>query len=93
MTHIFDWLITDTGVVTYAVHPGLVATEMGEEITSGCLSAFTMSKFAFLKKTSEQGAQTTLHCALGEALADQRGLYFRLVTYSLKYHISHNVIG
>lgn len=66
-----------TRVVTYSLHPGVVATEMGEELASGCMHAIGRSPLTALLKTPLQGAQTTLHCALDDTLAQQNGLYFR----------------
>ncbi|XP_065347539.1 retinol dehydrogenase 12-like [Cloeon dipterum] len=66
--------LKDTGVVAYAVHPGVVATELGRHLPCGCSWAF--KKFGWILKTPVQGAQTTLHCALDEKLAEQNGLYF-----------------
>ncbi|XP_059473096.1 retinol dehydrogenase 12-like isoform X2 [Neocloeon triangulifer] len=66
--------LKDTGVVSYAVHPGVVATELGRHLPCGCSWAF--QRFGWVLKTPLQGAQTTLHCALDEKLATQNGLYF-----------------
>jgi hypothetical protein len=32
---------------------------------------------AFFFKTPEEGAQTTIYCAVDETLADKTGLYYR----------------
>ncbi|XP_065344620.1 retinol dehydrogenase 12-like [Cloeon dipterum] len=65
-------LLKDTGVVAYAVHPGVVATELGRHVPGGWL----FQKLGWILKNPVQGAQTTLHCALDEKLAEQNGLYF-----------------
>ncbi|KAF4526251.1 hypothetical protein B566_EDAN001936 [Ephemera danica] len=63
-----------TGVVVYSLHPGAVNTDILDEVP-GCAGAFvTCARRAC--KTPEQGAQTTLHCALDEKLAEQKGLYY-----------------
>lgn len=71
--------LKDTGVVTYSVHPGVVATELGRHLPCGCAWAF--QKFNWVLKTPVQGAQTTLHCALDERLGEQNGLYFRYANF------------
>lgn len=59
------------GVSTYALHPGVVATEIWRRIPS---------VFAWLPKlfmlTPEQGARTTLHCLLSDEAARESGLYY-----------------
>jgi hypothetical protein len=38
---------------------------------------------ALFFKTAEEGAQTTIYCAVDEKLADKTGLYYRLETEAL----------
>jgi hypothetical protein len=57
------------------VHPGVVATELERHMEGA--SSWILSKLTWAKKTPVEGAQTTLHCALDEKLADQTGLYYR----------------
>ncbi|XP_059473313.1 retinol dehydrogenase 12-like [Neocloeon triangulifer] len=66
--------LKDTGVVAYAVHPGVVSTELGRHLEGG--TSWILNKLDWAKKTPVEGAQTTLHCALDERLATQSGLYF-----------------
>jgi hypothetical protein len=69
----------DTGVVAYAAHPGVVATDMGRHLSAG-IQQFTKNVMAKMVKTPEEGAQTTLHCALNEKLAAQhKKIYYRLI--------------
>ncbi|PSN47909.1 hypothetical protein C0J52_03373 [Blattella germanica] len=55
------------GVTTYAVHPGVVATDAGRYAD---MSFFPGARWLFenvlvyIIKTPEQGAQTTIHCAV-----------------------------
>ena len=61
-----------TGVTTYSLHPGVVATEVWRHLP-WFLRPFL--KFAGMI-TAEEGAQTTLHCATSPALAHETGLYY-----------------
>ncbi|XP_065344617.1 retinol dehydrogenase 12-like [Cloeon dipterum] len=63
-----------TGVVAYTVDPGMVATEATRHLTG--TAASMQKKIEFAKKSPLQGAQTTLHCALSEKLAVQKGMHY-----------------
>jgi retinol dehydrogenase-12 len=60
-----------TGVTTYAVHPGVVATEVWRGIPKAL--AWVLKRFM---RTAEQGATTSLHCATASHLASESGLYY-----------------
>ncbi|XP_003797423.1 retinol dehydrogenase 12 [Otolemur garnettii] len=62
-----------TGVTTYAVHPGIVRSELVRHSFLLCLLLRLFSRFA---KTVREGAQTSLHCALAEGLEPLSGKYF-----------------
>jgi hypothetical protein len=64
--------------VAYAVHPGAVSTELQRHMPS-CMVWVSSHVSGTLFKTPEQGAQTSLYCAIDEKLAVQCGLYFRYV--------------
>lgn len=60
-----------TGVTTYSLHPGVVATEVWRSVPwvlRSVLNLFTL--------TPEQGARTSLHCATDPALAGETGRYY-----------------
>lgn len=60
-----------TGVTSYAVHPGVVATEVWRRVpwpVSWLMKRFMLSP--------EQGAATTLRCATDPALAGESGRYY-----------------
>lgn len=57
------------GVHTYAVHPGVVATNIWREVP-----LLKLAKVFML--TEEAGAQNTLYCALSDDVRDQSGLYY-----------------
>ncbi|KAB0397412.1 hypothetical protein E2I00_008685 [Balaenoptera physalus] len=62
-----------TGVTTYAVHPGIVRSELVRHSFLLCLLWRLFSPFL---KTAREGAQTSLHCALTEGLEPLSGKYF-----------------
>ena len=60
-----------SGVTTYALHPGVVATDVWRSVPAplrGLVKLFLISP--------QQGAATTLHCATSPDLALQTGLYY-----------------
>jgi hypothetical protein len=67
------------GVTTYAVHPGVVATEASRYADD---SMFHGARWLFgmlrpLSKTAAQGAQTSIYCAVDEKVVAESGLYYR----------------
>ncbi|XP_012636583.2 retinol dehydrogenase 12 [Microcebus murinus] len=62
-----------TGVTTYAVHPGIVSSELFRHSFLLCLLWRLFSPFF---KTAREGAQTSLHCAMAEGLEPLSGKYF-----------------
>jgi NAD(P)-dependent dehydrogenase (short-subunit alcohol dehydrogenase family) len=58
-------------VTTYALHPGVVATDVWRRVPGPV--RWVMKKFMI---TPEQGAQTTLRCATAPELATQTGRYY-----------------
>lgn len=65
-----------TGVTTYAVHPGIVRSELARHSFLCCLC---WRLFSYFLKSVQEGAQTSLHCALAEGLEPLSGKYFRYV--------------
>ena len=59
------------GITTYALHPGVVATEIWRRLPS--FVAWLPKQFMI---TPEQGAETTLHCLLSDEAASETGLYY-----------------
>jgi NAD(P)-dependent dehydrogenase (short-subunit alcohol dehydrogenase family) len=60
-----------SGVTTYALHPGVVATQVWREIpwpVRPLILRFMSSE--------EQGAQTTIYCATSPDVANETGLYY-----------------
>jgi hypothetical protein len=70
----------DTGVTAYSLHPGGVVTELGRHIPfiNTTLGQTLLKPVAWLLlKTSVEGAQTTLYCALAPELEKVSGKYYR----------------
>ncbi|KAJ9588743.1 hypothetical protein L9F63_017978 [Diploptera punctata] len=63
-------------VSTYSLHPGLVLTEAGRHVNP-ILQWFYQNVICYVCKTCEQGAQTTIHCAVSEEAGKETGLYYR----------------
>ena len=61
----------DKGVHAYAVHPGVVASDIWRRIPALIRPLATM-----WMRTTEQGAESSLHCALSEEAASETGLYY-----------------
>lgn len=60
-----------TGVTTYALHPGVVATEVWRSVPwplDRLIKRFML--------TTEEGAATTLYCATDAAIANESGRYY-----------------
>ncbi|XP_006815037.1 retinol dehydrogenase 13-like, partial [Saccoglossus kowalevskii] len=75
----FLWDMGCTGVTANVLHPGVVKTEIGRH-TGMHNSGFTMAVlgplFWLFVKTPQQGAQTTIYCAVDEKLQTVSGKYF-----------------
>ena len=63
--------LAGTGVNTYCVHPGVVASEIWRRVPWP-LRPIIKSRML----TIEEGAQTSLYCATSPDVADQTGLYY-----------------
>ena len=63
--------LAGSGVSTYSVHPGVVATEVWRSLP---WPLGWLLKLALI--SPQQGAQTTLHCATAASAAAETGLYY-----------------
>ena len=63
--------VAGTGVTTYALHPGVVASDIWRRVP---WPVRPLMKARML--TSEQGAQTSLYCATSPEVAADSGLYY-----------------
>ncbi|XP_033119985.1 retinol dehydrogenase 12-like [Anneissia japonica] len=64
-----------TGVTCYSLHPGVIMTEITRDLSSWKLTVIYMMSILFFK-TPKDGAQTTIHCAVEESLANETGYYY-----------------
>ncbi|XP_020032102.1 retinol dehydrogenase 11 [Castor canadensis] len=62
-----------SGVTTYSVHPGTVQSEL---VRHSLFMRWMWKLFSFFIKTPQQGAQTSLYCALTEGLEILSGKHF-----------------
>jgi NAD(P)-dependent dehydrogenase (short-subunit alcohol dehydrogenase family) len=63
--------LAGTGVRTYALHPGVVASDVWREVP------WPLRALVKLRMLSnEEGARTTVHCATSDAVAAETGLYY-----------------
>ncbi|XP_021506860.1 retinol dehydrogenase 11 [Meriones unguiculatus] len=62
-----------SGVTTYSVHPGTVHSEL---VRHSSVMRWLWNLFFIFIKTPQQGAQTSLYCALTEGLENLSGSYF-----------------
>lgn len=62
----------------YSLHPGIIKTELGRHIRPSIHWAlhWLLNVIGWFIKTPEQGAQTTIYCAVDEKCADETGLYY-----------------
>ncbi|XP_036411295.1 retinol-DH_like_SDR_c domain-containing protein [Megalops cyprinoides] len=68
-----------TGVTSYALHPGVIRTELGRHVEAWSpllLKTVLTAPSLLLMKTPWQGAQTSIYCAVAEGLEDKSGCYF-----------------
>lgn len=74
--------LKDTKVTTSALHPGIVATELGRYMSESfgfwfrILFYALVPIFSFINKTPYQGAQTNIYCAVDEELDNVSGRYY-----------------
>ncbi|MCB9588624.1 MAG: SDR family oxidoreductase [Polyangiaceae bacterium] len=66
-----DKRLQGTGVSTYALHPGVVASDVWRSVPWPVRSVIKLFML-----TNEEGAQTTLHCALSDEAGKESGLYY-----------------
>ncbi|CAB3368927.1 Hypothetical predicted protein [Cloeon dipterum] len=64
------------GVRSYAVHPGLVSTELGRHMQNKERRSLGRAIISALSKSASQGAHTTVYCALEPKLAQNTGCYY-----------------
>jgi len=63
--------LAGSGVTTYALHPGVVASDVWRSVPWPLRSLIKLGMIS-----NEQGAATTLHCATAAATARESGMYY-----------------
>jgi retinol dehydrogenase 12 len=63
--------LSGSGVTTYSLHPGVVATDIWRGVPWPLRSLIKLAMIS-----PERGAATTLHCATSPAVADETGRYY-----------------
>lgn len=63
--------LSGTGVTTYSLHPGVVATDVWREVP-----ALIRPLIKLMMISTEEGAATTLYCATSPEVNGQTGLYY-----------------
>jgi retinol dehydrogenase 12 len=63
--------LAGTGVTTYALHPGVVASDVWRAVPWPIRPLLKLRMIS-----TEEGARTTLYCATAPALAGETGLYY-----------------
>ena len=72
-----------TGVYTFSLHPGTVRTELLRYTGEGLFFLVPIvvklgyPLYSVISKTSWEGAQTTIHCAVSDEVLKYNGYYFR----------------
>uniref|UniRef100_A0A8C7GCS2 Retinol dehydrogenase 12-like n=1 Tax=Oncorhynchus kisutch TaxID=8019 RepID=A0A8C7GCS2_ONCKI len=66
--------LQDTGVTAYSLHPGVVQTDLWRHLSAP--QAAIMKMISPFTKTSVQGAQTTIYCAVAPELETESGGYY-----------------
>ena len=63
--------LAGTGVTTYSLHPGVVATDVWREVP-----AFIRPLIKLMMISTDEGAATTLYCATSPDVSNETGLYY-----------------
>ena len=63
--------LAGSGVTTYALHPGVIASDVWRSVPWPIRPVIT----AFMR-SNEEGARTSIYCALDPSVADESGLYY-----------------
>lgn len=72
-------------MTAYSLHPGVVQTELWRHLSSPEQFFITIAKP--FTKTSVQGAQTTIYCAVEPSLEKESGGYYRYSSGSHFYQL------
>ena len=76
------------GIYSYALHPGVVSTELMRHSNLMMFSNLLFSRFF---KTPEEGAQTNIYCSVQEGLESLSGEYFADCAQTKSHKWTHDV--
>lgn len=78
------------GITAVSLHPGYVRTDIFREFQNSPLKSFIYTLatpfLSVISKNCQQGAQTTIYCAVDEDVPKHNGKYFE---YIKKYRFYH----
>ena len=80
VTNHLYFIVLGTGVTTYSLHPGAIRTDLGRHLSLANIPYLNDLLWAAVypfTKSSTEGAQTQICCAVDEALASETGKYYR----------------
>lgn len=80
-------------MTTYSLHPGVIATELMRHLDETYIPGikYGVKIFKWFIKTPEQGAQTTIYCAVDETVANESGYYYSDCARSKPFKNAENV--
>ena len=82
---------TESSVSVYSLHPGLIGTNLFEELTGISGSPLLSSLFHLITwpfmKDPWHGAQTSIYCAVDESLESQSGKYYRYLWLNINIYL------
>lgn len=79
-TNVVVFSVLGTGVTTYSVHPGIIASELNRNVRGTWwekIFSFIAPLFSMSRLPVKEGIQTTLYCCLEPTLSNESGLYYR----------------
>lgn len=79
--------VAGTGVSVFSLHPGVVQSDLWRH-QHQCIQV-AVKIFRIFTKTTLEGAQTTIYCAVEPGLDSQSGGYFRYTQYFNKPTIDY----
>ena len=80
--------MVNTGVTAYAIHPGVIATEIARNSLTARFFYWFSSPFL---ESTVQGAQTSIYCAVQEGIEGLSGSYFSDCALASSSRVSQDV--
>ncbi len=77
------FILLGTSVTAVSVHPGAVRTDLMRNVGDGIhrlvpiIVSIGYPLYWMISKSSYEGAQTSIHCAVDDSVPDHNGKYFR----------------